>query len=91
MFYKVQSRDGETMTCGMDMAHNIASHELWPHFFFHLIRQHSVMCSMHGCQKFLKSTLDLQYFFTQPPCVFSSHVLFFPSLKVRKKIVKMHQ
>lgn len=62
MFYKVQCRDGETTACGMDMIHNIASHELWPHFFFHFIRQHRVMCWMHGCQKFLKSPLDLQYF-----------------------------
>lgn len=44
MFYNVQARDGETMACGVDMTHNIASYEPWPHNFFHIIRQHSVMC-----------------------------------------------
>lgn len=59
--------------------------------FLHFIRQHSVMCWMHGCQKFLKSPVDLQYFFTRPPCVFSFHVLFSLLLKGRNAIVKMHQ
>lgn len=68
--YNVQARDGETMASGMDMTHNIASYEPWPHNFFHIIRQHGVLWGMRGCQKFLKSLLDPQYFFTGPLCIF---------------------
>lgn len=76
-FYNAQSRHGEPMVCGMDMACNIASHDLWPLFFLHFIRQHSVMCWMHSCQElFEKSTWSSVFLYRASLCfLFSCSLL----------------